>query len=307
MAACVKLADLALMSLSDLSKIFRHAAAVLNLRLSVQCFCLLALTLTGLPLAQALTPGFQCANGKAAEDVEHIGTSQDCVAIRKFEPTTSGNSRLLVVFLPGDSRRNIELAVNDATVVTLSEQLKARTISVHRLANRSSTGGTDDVQGDIYSPSHIAMLATALANLRVLNPGKKILLIGHSDGAAMTALLASRFPVSADAYLLAACPCDVPRWLQWRNGSAGKADNWTHSLSPQDEVKKIRATTRIALVVGNRDDNTLAKFSETYVTSLQRQGVKIRLTYAIGATHASVLRSPEFFMLAQQLSADLSR
>jgi len=93
--------------------------------------------------------------------------------------------------------------------------------------------------------------------LRVLNSSKKILLIGHSGGAAMTALLASRFPASADAYLLATCPCDVPQWQQWRqwrNASAGKTERWRHSLSPQDEVGKIKASTRIALVVGNRDD-----------------------------------------------------
>lgn len=70
---------------------------------------------------------------------------------------------------------------------------------------------------------------------------------------------------------------------------------------------KIKAGTRISLVVGNKDDNTLPIFSQAYAVSLRAQGVDTRLTYAVGATHVSVQRSPEFFMLAQALAADLSR
>lgn len=53
--------------------------------------------------------------------------------------------------------------------------------------------------------------------------------------------------------------------------------------------------------------NILAIFSQTYVVSLPAQGVKTRLPYAVRATHVSVPRSPEFFMLAQALDADLSK
>lgn len=43
------------------------------------------------------------------------------------------------------------------------------------------------------------------------------------------------------------------------------------------------------------------------VGGLHAQGVKTRLTYAVGATHVSVLRLPEFFMLARELAEALSR
>lgn len=289
------------MSLSLLPKINLSATAALKTHRNLHVAGVLILALFWLTIAQAVVSDIQCADGK----------SQHCVAIRKFEPvTTGGNAKVLVVFLQGDIRN---LPAESGTAFNLSQQLRSSTISLQLASYRSdegiadATGGNASAHDDDYTPGNVATLASALDRLRALNSGKKILLIGHSGGAAMAALLASRFPASADAYLLAACPCDVPQWRQLRNASTGKTGRLTHGLSPHDEVDKIKASTRIALVVGIRDDNTLAKFSEAYVSRLQRQGVKTRLTYAIGATHVSVLRSPEFFMLAQQLVAELSR
>jgi dienelactone hydrolase len=311
---CVKLAALPLMSLNKLPKIIQPTAAAMKVQRCLQVAGVLALAVFWLPLAQAVVPDIQCPDGsKAAGGIERVGNSSRCVVIRKFEPaTTSSNAKVLVVFLTGDSRGSGEPPAERGTAFNLSQQLKASAIALQLEDDRSDTDISDGTEGnasahDDYTPGNVAILARALDRLRALNRGKKILLIGHSVGAAMTALLASRFPASADAYLLAACPCDVPQWRQWRNASTGKTGRWVHSLSPQDEVEKIKASTRIALVVGNKDDNTLAKFSEAYVAGLQRQGVKTRLTYAIGATHVSVLRSPEFFMLAQALAAELSR
>ncbi|MDB5932024.1 MAG: alpha/beta fold hydrolase, partial [Polaromonas sp.] len=160
---------------------------------------------------------------------------------------------------------------------------------------------------DDYTAGNVVIVAAALDRLRMLNAGTKILLVGHAGGAAMTALVASRFPSSADAFLLVACPCDVPQWQQWRNASTGRAERLTQSLSPQAETAKITAGTRMALLVGSKDDSMPSKFSEAYAAALQRQGVKTRLTYAIGATHVSVLRAPEFFMLIQELVTNLSK
>lgn len=268
-----------------------------------------ALAVTWLPLACAAAPDIKCPDGRMADGMERTGSSKHCVVIRKFEPVEA-SARVLVVFLHGDSRGSVELPADRGTAFNLSQQLKTTTIALQRPGYRSDLGVSDgytSAQDDDYTPGNVDILAAALDRLRMFNPGKKILLLGYSGGSAMTALLASRFPASADAYLLAGCPCDVQQWRQWRNASAGRTGNWMQSLSPQREVDKIKAGTRIALVVGNKDDNTLPKYSESYVASLQAQGVKTRLTYAMGATHVSVQRSPEFFMLARELVADLSR
>lgn len=277
------------------------------LRGALRAWAVLALMLSG--LAQAAVSPVVCPDGRAADGIVRAGNGQHCVVVQIFAPAAA-QSRVLAVFLHGDSHGLVEMPVDSGTALALSQQLNITTLTLQRPGYRSRLGvldGAASAQDDDYTPGNLAILAAALAQLRTLNPGKKILLIGHAGGAAMAALLASRFPGSADAYLLAACPCDVPKWRQWRQTSAGSAGSWTHSLSPQAEVGQIKAGARIRLVVGSNDDNTLAKFSEAYAASLQAQGVTTRLTTAMGATHVSVQRSPEFFMLAQALVAELSR
>jgi hypothetical protein len=123
----------------------------------------------------------------------------------------------------------------------------------------------------------------------------------------MAALLASRFPGSADAYLLAGCPCDVPAWRQWRGNSAGKAGAWSRSLSPLAEAGKMPPGH--AAQPGGRQQGRkhLAPVQRKLRRALQARGVKTRVTYAMNATHVSVLRSPEFFMLAGELADALSK
>lgn len=260
-------------------------------------------------LAQAAVPDIKCPDGKAANGIQRVGSGRHCLLMRVFDPV-GANARVLIVYLHGDSGGSVTLPADSGTAFNLSQQLKIKTIALQRPGYRSELGLSDgytSTQDGDYAVEHLDILAAALGRLRVLNSGKKILLVGHAGGAAMAALLASRFSASADAYLLAACPCDLVKWQKWRNFSAGGAIGGKGSLSPQAEVENIKATTRIGLVVGNKDDNILPIFSQAYAVSLQAQGVKTRLTYAVGATHVSVQRSPEFFMLAQALAADLSR
>ncbi|EJL77765.1 hypothetical protein PMI15_04571 [Polaromonas sp. CF318] len=270
------------------------------------CLAVAGLLLAGLPWtvsAQQAT----CPDGKKADGVERAGNSRHCLVMRTLQPALASarvTPRVLAVFLHGDNGGRIELKADSGVAAMLAEKLQAVTVALQRPGYRSDLGSSDGQSGpgdDDYTPQNIGIVADALLQLRSLNPGKKILLVGHSGGAAMAALLAARFPGSADAYLLAACPCDVPAWRQWRADSAGKKGAWT-SLSPLAEAGKVPPATLISLVVGNKDENTLPLFSESYARALQARGLKTRVTYAMNATHVSVLRSPEFFMLAGELA-----
>lgn len=275
------------------------------------CLALAGLLLAGLPWivwAQQAT----CPDGKKADGIVRAGDNRHCLVIRTIAPAQASariTPRVLVVFLHGDNGGRIELQADSGTAAMLAEKLQAVTVAVQRPGYRSDLGSSDGQTSpadDDYTAQNLDIVAAALAQLRGLNPGKKILLVGHSGGAATAALLAGRFPGSADAYLLAACPCDVPAWRQWRGNSAGKKGAWT-SLSPLAEAGKVPPATLISLVVGNKDENTLPLFSESYARALQARGVKTRVTYAMNATHVSVLRSPEFFMLAGELADTLSK
>lgn len=268
--------------------------------------------LLGLAGAGALAQPVKCPDGKLADGIERAGDARQCLVIRKLAPgqTSRITPKVLVVFLHGDNGGRTELNADSGTAALLAEKLQAVTVAMQRPGYRSELGVSDGESGprdDDYTPSNAEIIAAALGSLRSLNPGKKILLVGHSGGAAMAALVASRFPGSADAYLLAGCPCDVPAWRQWRNSSAGKSGAWSRSLSPLAEAEKISPDTQISVVVGNKDENTLPQFSEAYVRALQARGVKTRVTYAMNATHVSVQRAPEFFMLAGELADKLSK
>jgi pimeloyl-ACP methyl ester carboxylesterase len=275
------------------------------------CLALASLLLAGLPWAVSAQQA-TCPDGKKADGAERAGDSRHCLVIRTLAPAQASarvTPRVLVVFLHGDNGGRTELKTDNGPAAMLAEKLQAVTVAMQRPGYRSELGTSDGQSGpgdDDYTPQNLDIVAAALAQLRSLNPGKKILLVGHSGGAATAALLASRFPNSADAYLLAACPCDVPAWRQWRGSSAGKKGAWT-SLSPLAEAGKVPSGMLISLVVGNKDENTLPLFSESYARALQARGVKTRVTYAMNATHVSVLRSPEFFMLAGELADTLSK
>jgi pimeloyl-ACP methyl ester carboxylesterase len=277
-----------------------------------QSRAILASLLLGLAGLAASAQPAKCPDGKPADGIERAGDARHCVVIRTLAPgqTSRITPKVLIVFLHGDNGGRTELKADSGTAALLAEKLQAVTIAMQRAGYRSDLGTSDGQSGagdDDYTPQNVDIIAGALGNLRSLNPGKKVLLIGHSGGAAMAALLASRFPGSADAYLLAACPCDVPAWRQWRASSAGKAGAWNRSLSPLAEAGKVSPDTRISLVVGNKDENTLPLFSESYARVLQARGVKTRVTYAMNATHVSVQHSPEFFMLAGELADTLSK
>ncbi|MEO8387569.1 alpha/beta hydrolase [Polaromonas sp.] len=254
-----------------------------------------------------------CSDGKTADGVVRAGNNRHCLVVRKLTPGTAPEriaAKVLVVFLHGDNGGRTDLKADSGTAAMLAEKLQAVTIDMQSPGYRSDLGTSDGqagANGDDYTARNVEIVAGALDSLRILNPGKKILLVGHSGAAAMAALVAGRFPGSADAYLLAGCPCDAPAWRKWRNVPAGRAGAPDSSLSPLTEVEKIGSAALISVVVGNKDENALPQFSETYVRALQARGVKTRVTYAMNATHVSVQRAPEFFMLAGELAGKLSK
>lgn len=268
-----------------------------------------AATFFMLASAQASDAPRTCPNGQAADGVLHVGNARHCLLMRHIEPARA-RPGVLAVFLHGDNRGRIELHTDRGPAFHLASQLQLPTVALQRPGYQSGLGRSDGynlASDDDYTGTNVEIVATALGHLRQLHPDKKLLLIGHSGGSAMTALVAARFPASADAYLVVACPCDIAPWREWRNTSAGRTGTWPNSLSPLAEADSVPAGTRIALVVGSKDDNTLPKFSDAFVARLQSRGVQAQLVHATDATHSSVLRSPELFKLAGDMAVELAQ
>ena len=229
--------------------------------------------------------------------------------MRRIEPPAISIPNVIIVFLHGDNGGTAEISTTDGAAFRLANEVGVPSIALLRPGYRSEIGTSDgqsSYQDDDYTAGNVEILSDALLSLRGLNPGFRILLVGHSGGSAMTALIASRHPSAADAFLLAGCPCDVGRWREWRNESAGKSGRWSRSLSPQAEASKIVPGTNIRLIVGTEDKNTLPKFSEQFVSTLKEHAVDGQLVLARGATHTTVLRAPEFYALAKEMASSLA-
>lgn len=242
-----------------------------------------------------------CPDGKPADGINRAGNAKNCLVALASIAAENPNLDSMVVFLHGDNSGRIQLG-NFRSRLRFDESLKTTTIFLARPGYRTDTGDSDGFNAmadDDYTAGNVDIVAQALHNLRQVH-AKKIILVGHSGGSAMTALVANRYPQAADAYVVVACPCFVDEWRQWRNASTGRSGHWPKSLSPHKETENIPKNALIHLLVGTSDANTKPVFSENYIALLQKQGTAAKLSFAQGADHSSVLRAPELASVIEQ-------
>ncbi len=255
--------------------------------------------------ARAQAPS-RCPDDAPIDGIHRVGNTAACLVMRVYEPP-SHPLKTVTVFLHADTGGKTSMDDN-GTAARLSQVTQTSVVALQRPGYSSvlgTSGGTTSLKGDDYSAENVERIGAALANLRTFYPNRKILLIGHSGGAAMAALIAERQPAAADAYLLAACPCDVPAWREWRRSSVGARDVWTRSLSPQKGATAIEPGSVVRMVVGSADNNALPRFSEAFVLALEAAGARADLVVAKDADHSTVVDSPEFLDLAAAMAREL--
>ncbi len=210
------------------------------------------------------------------------------VAAAETEP------KVLLVLLHGDSggvlpQRQLEQWSE------LGKTLEApgrQVVLMVRPGYRSPAGdssGWANPRDDDYTEENISRVAGALAGLRQTYKVDKLVLVGHSGGAATAALVLGRHPSVADAAVLLACPCDVPPWREHRNAQRGRAGVWSRSLNPLVYVSGITAGAPVFAATGIQDDNTLPEFARRWVAQSVEAGVNARFEDVDGFGHANLL------------------
>jgi pimeloyl-ACP methyl ester carboxylesterase len=167
-----------------------------------------------------------------------------------------------------------------------------------------SAGKLGEITGDNYTPAVVDAVATAIRQLKNEVNARAVILFGHSGGASIAANLLGRHPGLADAAVLSACNCDVTAWrarMKTRLPQGGW-DKSNPSLLPLDLVAGIAQKTRVRMVVGSADDNTIPLFSQTYAKALAQRGVDVDLTIAPGLDHASMFAEPVRAALRQLIA-----
>jgi len=152
------------------------------------------------------------------------------------------------------------------------------------------SSGNSYRDNDIYRVDVIESVTAAVTTLKSHYNPKKVILVGHSGGAAISSIILGRTPGLVDTAVLAACPCDVPRWREMRRGY----NTWTRSLSPQNFAKSVASDARVIALTGGYDDNTRPVLAQDYVDGLKKRGINATFSKVPEASHNGVLRTDAF-------------
>jgi pimeloyl-ACP methyl ester carboxylesterase len=150
-----------------------------------------------------------------------------------------------------------------------------------------SQGIRGQTTGDNYTPDDVDAIDRAIASLRAAYRPSRVILVGHSGGAAIAADILGRHPSTAQAAFLVGCPCDVPAWRAYMMNQQ-HAPVWNQpveSLSPLALADGVAETSHVELVVGQVDDVAPEQFSAAYAAALKQRGIDATLVVAPGVGH----------------------
>lgn len=230
-----------------------------------------------------------------------IPDGKGCLAVWPISPhdatnnekNAQPNSRVLIVLLHGDSggglaQRHIDRWAKTAKNLSgLNEDI----VFIVRPGYSSPVGdssGWANQRDDDYTAENVERVATALQNLKARYQASKVLLIGHSGGAAIAALILGRHPTALDGAILLGCPCDVPVWRQHRGLQRGRQTPWPNSLNPMDVIDNIPTNKVVLAITGSQDDNTLPQFASAWATAARTRGMSANFLSAPDQDHTSI-------------------
>jgi pimeloyl-ACP methyl ester carboxylesterase len=248
----------------------------------------------------ACTAAAQAAVCDTQDAKTHVSGQEQCIVVKQFGSDAPEN---LVVWLHGDISSGGPANYHFETAERLSKlpaMQAVRSVAMVRpgyqdgFGNQSSVAFLHSQKNDHYTQANVLEVGAAIARLRAQFSPKRVLVVGHSGGAATAALLLGMKPGLIDAAVLIACPCDISAWRSGRSA-------WSRSESPSNWVDKVALTTQVIALTGDQDDNTLPKLAENYVAALQARKIDAQFKLLAGFNHNAAFRAPEVRHAIEQL------
>src|SRR5262245_52035949 len=142
-----------------------------------------------------------------------------------------------------------------------------------------SEGVRGETTGDNYNTKNTQALAQVIQQLKARHGARKVIVAGHSGGAALTANILGLDAKLIDTALLVSCPCDVSKWRAHMFGVTKYAgfQGQVETLSPIQTVAHLSSAAEIVMVVGSRDDVTPPELTKDYAAAGTASGKNIRV------------------------------
>lgn len=238
----------------------------------------------------------------APDHSSRVSGGGECLIIRTFEQKGETGIGAMYVLLHGNHSDGSPATSMFKVAESLAVKSLPGTVAVALVRpgynddeGNYSTGNRSRI--DNWTAPVIDDIADAIARLKEFYKPKRVVLIGHSGGSAVSGVILGRHPGLADAALLFGCVCDVRQWRVGRSGSL-----WA-SESPGDYVARIPPRTKIAVLVGAGDTVTMPSLSEGYVASLADHGLAVTFKVLDGRDHYNIIRSEQIIETALRLGA----
>lgn len=219
-----------------------------------------------------------------------VSGESECLLIRRYG---SDEPRTLVVWLHGNvstgGPANSHFKLADATATSFaSEQVMA--VAIVRPGYPDGTGayssGSDNGRADNWHRQTVAVIGSAIGRLKQRFSPQTTVIVGHSGGAAITAVLLGLQPELMDAAILIGCPCDM---VSWR---AGRSRIQWISEDPLAWTNQTSATAKVIALTGDQDNTTPSALAQTYIHRLNERGINATFIPVREAGHIDVLKSP---------------
>jgi pimeloyl-ACP methyl ester carboxylesterase len=213
----------------------------------------------------------------------------ECLRIEPFRSRELSTHPTVLVVLHGDSPALNPSYQYDWARRAAKENRDLVAIGMLRpgYADRSggrSSGVRGKANGDNYTPAVIDTVTDAVTQLKRTYGAKRVVIAGHSGGAAIAGAIMGRHPGVADAALLVSCPCDVPQWRVHMQTASENA-TWSkpvETVSPIEQVNGVDGTAHITMIVGQQDLVTPPSLSRSYRDRLRSRFIDVNLIEVAG-------------------------
>ena len=194
---------------------------------------------------------------EAPDNVTQVTAEKECLVIKTYRGPDVGSAPNLFVVLHGNASKRGPATFHYAVAQALAVP-NVVAVAMIRPGYYDETGhwstGSDLGRNDNYTAEVIDNIADAVKRLKDIYKPRRVIMVGHSGGAAIAAVTLGRFPRLIDGAVLVGCPCGTGNW---RIGEPGRAT--AHSENAARWVGRIPSDARIAVLVGNDDTRTPLK------------------------------------------------